>query len=232
MNRSPFFLLAQTPHDAASFLLAQKGSGKFVLTLNTELLARSLSDPDFAKAVQSTPYRVCDSVGAKWILQRHLANSSIFRIPGVDLGKAVLSLCARQALPVFLLGGKEGVAFKAKEMLTSEYPKLRVVGCANGYFTPCELPALRGKIHRSGARVVLVCLGSPYQEKWIIENRSACPDVELFLPLGGSMDVYAGELPRAPLCWRKMGMEWLYRLLTAPNKKCGYADWHRRCGAH
>ena len=217
MNTSSFFLPAKTPVQAASFLLGEKGSGKFVLTLNTELLARGLSDSDFADLIQSAPYRVCDSIGAKGIFRSCFPASEISRIAGVDLGSAVLSLCAQRKIPVFLLGGREGIAVRAKELLTEDYPDLIVAGTCHGYFAPHEQAAVRGAIRRSGARVVLICLGSPRQEQWILENRKGLGDVELFLPLGGSMDVYAHAVLRAPLLWRRLGMEWLFRLLTAPD---------------
>lgn len=217
MNTSSFFLPAKTPVQAASFLLGEKGSGKFVLTLNTEMLARGLFNPNFADLIQSAPYRICDSIGVKGIFRSCFPASEIPRIAGVDLGRAVLSLCAQRKIPVFLLGGREGIAVRAKELLIKDYPNLMITGTAHGYFASHEQAAVRGAIKRSGARVVLVCLGSPYQERWILENRKGLGDVELFLPLGGSMDVYAHAALRAPLLWRQLGMEWLFRLLTAPD---------------
>ena len=219
MQHFPFFLPVTTPSSAASFLLSQKGSGNFVLTLNTEMIARALIDPDFAQTIQAAPFRICDSVGAKLIGEFYGLQSTIPRIAGVDLGAAILSLCAKRQIPVFLLGGKEGVAERAKDQLCQTHTGLPVVGTAHGYFSKAELPALRGAIRRSGARVVFVCLGSPLQERWIEDNLSALPDVKLFLPLGGSLNVWAGDLHRAPMIWRKTGTEWLFRILTAPRKR-------------
>lgn len=219
MQSSPFFLSVHDPSSAASFLLSQKGSGNFVLTFNTEMLARGLVDPDFARIIRTAPYRICDSIGTKLIWQIYHPKTTVPRITGVDLGMAILQLCAQRQIPVFLLGGKEGVADRAKERLIGRFPTLLIVGTAHGYFTRTDLPALCGTIRQSGAQVVLVCLGSPLQEKWIIENRFALPHAELFLPLGGSLDVWAGDLPRAPIIWQKTGTEWLYRILTAPCKR-------------
>ena len=218
MSLSPYFLPVQTASSAASFLLSQKGSGNFVLTLNTELIARALTDPHFARIIQAAPYRVCDSVGAKLIWERYHPRSSVPRITGVDLGKCILDLCAMRQIPVFLLGGKDGVAERAKDRLCRLHPMLSVAGTAHGYFSQADLPTLRQAIRRSRAQVVFVCLGSPLQEKWIIDNRDALPDVELFLPLGGSLDVYAGDLRRAPTLWQKAGAEWLFRILTSPER--------------
>lgn len=215
MSLSPYFLPVQTASSAASFLLSQKGSGDFVLTLNIEMLAQGLTDPDFARIIRNTPYRICDSIGAKIICRLFEPKTGIPRITGIDLGMAILELCAREKIPVFLLGGKEGVAEQAKDRLCRMHKRLPIVGTSHGYFSQTDIPSLRGAIRRSGARVVFVCLGSPLQEKWIIENRSALPEVKLFLPLGGSLDVYAGKSRRAPCLFQKIGMEWLFRLLTS-----------------
>lgn len=215
----PYLIPANTPQDAATFLLSQKGSGNFVLTVNTELLARGKSDPAFERIISCAPFRICDSVGAKWVLQRQAPGMSIPRIAGIDLGSAVLTICDREQIPVFLLGARPGVAQAAKVQLEKIYPHLPVVGTAHGYFSAMDLPALRGRIHRSGAEVVFVCLGSPLQEEWILQNRRYLPRVRLFLPLGGSLDVYGGMLPRAPFFWQKAGLEWLWRIFTAPDRR-------------
>lgn len=214
----PLLIPANTPQAAASFLLAQKRSGGFVLTLNTEILARGLSDPAFGNLIACAPYRVCDSIGAKWLLTMENPQWRVPRIAGVDLGRGVLAVCEKERIPVFLLGGRPGVAESARENLGKAHPDLPIVGTAHGYFSHSDLPALRGLIVRSGAEVVFVCLGSPMQEEWILRNRRCLPKVSLFLPLGGSLDVYAGRLPRAPIFWQRAGLEWLWRILTAPDR--------------
>ena len=109
-------------------------------------------------------------------------------------------------------------ADKAAERLQKDFPALRIAGTYHGYFQKSDLPALRGMIRTSGAEIVLVCLGSPLQERWILENRRYLPRVRLFLPLGGSLDVWAGQVRRAPLLYQKMGVEWVWRVAAEPRR--------------
>ena len=214
----PFLLPVYTPDSAAAFLLSQTGRGSFVVTLNFELISRAMTSPKFADLVKTADGRVCDGSGGRLLLAMGNLGADIPRIPGIDLGYAVLRLAAKQGLSVFLLGGKDGVADKAAARLKNAMPNLRIAGTAHGYFQKADLPGLRGKICTSGADIVFVCLGSPLQEEWIANNRRYLPDVKLFLPLGGSLDVYAGEVCRAPALFRKAGMEWVWRAAVNPHR--------------
>lgn len=213
----PALLSAHNPQDAARLLMQAKG-GAFVATLNFELLARGAADPSYAALLSFADYRVCDGIGGAILLRRKHPDRSVPRIPGIDLGYALLELAAKQGTPVFLLGGRPGVAKRAANRLRATLPALRVVGVAHGFFQREDLPALRGMIRRAGAKIVIVCLGSPRQEEWIAANRRYLPSVDLFLPLGGSLDVWAGEVARAPRLWRQAGAEWLWRILHAPER--------------
>ena len=217
---------ADTPESAARLLIQAKG-GAFVATLNWEMLARATEDAKFQEVLQQADYRICDSIGAKLLLQRGTPHAAVPRIAGIDLGSAILSVAAEQGTPIFLLGGRPGVADIARRRLAKAYPKLRITGCAHGYFTPADLPALRGRINASRAEILFVCLGSPQQEKWILQNRAYLPSVRLYLPLGGSLDVWAGSVSRAPLFLQRAGAEWLWRILHQPSRITRFV---RSCG--
>lgn len=214
----PLLLPVYTPETAAAYLLSQTGRGSFVVTLNFELLSRTLTSHDFALLVQKADGKICDGIGARLLLAIGHPTAEIPRIPGIDLGYATLRLAAKQGLSVFLLGGKDGVADKAAARLQRDFPTLQIVGTAHGYFGKSDLPGLRGLIHASGAEIVFVCLGSPRQEEWIAKNRRYLPSVRLFLPLGGSLDVFAGEICRAPVCLQKAGLEWMWRVAHEPRR--------------
>lgn len=216
-NIHPALLPARTPNAAARMLLAANGGG-VVVTLNFELLSRAAASSAFAKLICDADHRICDGIGGQLLLRRGHRGKRIPRIPGIDLGYALLCLAAEQKLPVFFLGGKPGVAERAAGRLQGLLPALRIAGTAHGYFTENDLPALRGKIRASGAGLLIVCLGSPRQEEWIVQNRRYLPEVRLFLPLGGSLDVWAGDIRRAPTLWQKAGIEWLWRILHAPER--------------
>ena len=213
----PALLPAYTPEDAARLLLLANG-GVFVATLNFELISRGAADPRFAALLRTADCRVCDGIGGAILLRRKYPDGKIPRITGIDLGYASLALATQRGIPVFLLGGRPGIAARAEKRLRAVLPGLCVAGTAHGYFGKADLPALRGRIRASGAEIVIVCLGSPRQEEWIAANRRYLPSVRLFLPLGGSLDVWAGMVSRAPLLWQKIGCEWLWRILHAPGR--------------
>lgn len=223
----PLLLSAYTPETAADRLLSQTKRGSFAVTLNVELLARAATSPDFAAILRTADAMVCDGIGGRLLLSVGHPRAAIPRIPGIDLGYAVLARATGEGRSVFLLGGKEGIAEKAALCLKEKLPALQIAGTYHGYFGKSDLPALRGLIIASGAEIVIVCLGSPRQEEWIAQNRRYLPNVCLYLPLGGSLDVWAGEILRAPLPLRKAGLEWAWRVARQPRRliRLGRAAW-------
>lgn len=214
----PALIPVSTPEAAAEFLLTNARAGDFAVTLNWEMIARALENPAFRERIAAAPFRICDGIGGKWLLSWGHRGEKIPRIAGIDLGMAILRRAAEERIPVFFLGGREGVAERAAERLCAELPALMVAGCYHGYFPSRDLPALRGMIRRSGAQIVIVCLGSPRQEAFAAEQGSYLPSVKLFLPLGGSLDVWSGSVPRAPLPMRRAGLEWLWRISLSPAR--------------
>ena len=104
--------------------------------------------------------------------------------------------------------------------MTKKYPGLKVVGTNDGYFkkTGEESDAIIAKINESGAKLLFICLGVPVQEKWISDNKDKLTSARMCMCLGGSLDVYAGTVKRAPKIFIKLSCEWLYRLLKEPKR--------------
>ena len=123
---------------------------------------------------------------------------------------------------IFLLGAGEGIAQKAMERINQKVGRQIVVGAHSPSFgferDEEECKELVEIVNRSGANVLLVGVGAPKQEKWIMKYRKEMPNVDLFMALGATIDFEAGTLRRAPLAWQKMGMEWLYRCLKEPKR--------------
>lgn len=140
------------------------------------------------------------------------------RLPGIEAGEALLSLCADMGLPVYFLGGRPTVAALAAAAWKKRLPSLRVAGTHDGYFEKFgqENEVVLGQIRQSGAAVVLVCFGFPVQERWIVENRDALPCVRMLIGLGGSFDVWAGKVRRAPRLVQVLHLEWLWRSVRQP----------------
>ena len=99
-----------------------------------------------------------------------------------------------------------------------EYVGLNIVGVHHGYFSDNETDDIVKQINESGAKLLLVCLGAPKQEKWIFENKSKLTNVSLCMGVGGALDVFAGVAKRAPELFIKFNLEWLYRFCKNPSR--------------
>ena len=190
-----------------------------VVTPNAEIVQKCIEEEDFAAIVRQADVILPDSVGvikAARILGTPLKSP----VPCVEVGEALVGRSGVEDLPVFLLGGKPGVAESAAEKLREKYQDAKIVGTNHGYFTKSgeENDAVVEKINESGAAILFVCLGVPAQEKWMVDNRDRLATVRVMLGLGGSLDVYSGTLKRAPAFFRKRGLEWLYRLIRQPKR--------------
>jgi N-acetylglucosaminyldiphosphoundecaprenol N-acetyl-beta-D-mannosaminyltransferase len=122
---------------------------------------------------------------------------------------------------MFFFGGKPGVAERAAIALRQRYPGVAIVGTRDGYFSAGQSPTIAASILASGANVLLVGLGSPKQEYWL-EDHLGATKCSVGIGVGGSFDILAGTVPRAPRLWRQAGLEWLYRLIREP------ARWRRQ----
>ncbi len=205
-----------TLREAAERCLAmtEESGGHYVVTPNPEIVWLARTMPELRTALNEADLVVPDGIGiiyAAKLLGKPLKE----RVPGFELTEALLAAAAERELPVYLLGAKPGVAERAWERLTKKYPGLRIVGCGDGYFKE-DGPVL-DRIRESGARLILVCLGFPRQELWMSAHREDVGQA-LMLGVGGSMDVFAGDVKRAPEVWCRVGLEWLYRLLSQPSR--------------
>ena len=194
-------------------LLAQPG-GHYVVTPNPEIVWLAQERADLMEALQAADLVIPDGIGI--IYGAKLLGTPLKeRVPGIELTENLIRISAEQGLGVYLLGSKPGVAERAAENLKKKYPGLNVVGTGDGYFKEDE-PVL-ARIRESGARLVLVCLGFPKQEIWMYRHRDEVGQA-LMLGVGGSMDVFAGDVKRAPEAWCRANLEWLYRLLKQPSR--------------
>jgi N-acetylglucosaminyldiphosphoundecaprenol N-acetyl-beta-D-mannosaminyltransferase len=186
----------------------------FIVAINPEKLMAARSDNQLRKILQTADFQIPDGVGV--LLASRLRKGKIReRVTGIDMMEALCRKAAETGDSIFLYGGKKGVAEKAAETLREKYPRLKVAGIIDGYEKDEEY--IRRKIDSSGAAVLFVALGSPRQEQFIIkEMKHLHPSV--YQGVGGSFDVFAGNVKRAPAVFRKFGLEWLYRLLREPMR--------------
>lgn len=199
--------------DAASAMMAA-GGFHYAVTPNAEFVQRAGKEARFRCALNGADLVLPDGIGvihAAKILGRPLPG----RVPGCDFAAALCARMAREGKKLFLLGAKPGVAEQAAQKLEAAHPGLTVCGTCDGYFKE-DGPVVQA-IRESGADGVFVCLGAPKQEYWMIEQGPKT-GASFLIGLGGSLDVFAGTVKRAPKVWQKLGLEWLYRLVRQPSR--------------
>lgn len=196
----------------AAFL---EGEGfHYVVTPNPEMVDRARREEPFRTALNGADLVLPDGIGVVYagkILGRPLKG----RCPGIDFAAGLMAEMAKGGKRLYLLGAKPGVAEQAGRNLEAQYPGLIICGTHDGYFQE-EAPVV-AEIKAAGADVVFVCLGFPKQEYWMIRHGPET-GAKLMAGLGGSLDVFAGVVERAPEKWQRLGLEWLYRLTKEPKR--------------
>ena len=199
--------------DRASALLEEEGF-HYVVTPNPELVDRARREETFREALNGADLVLPDGIGVVYAA-RLLGRSLKGRCPGIDFAGKLMERMARKGQRLYLLGAKPGVAEAAAARLEVRYPGLTICGVHDGYFQE-DGPVVED-IRKAGADVVFVCLGFPKQEYWMVKNGPAT-GARLLAGLGGSLDVFAGVVERAPESWQRLGLEWLYRLTREPKR--------------
>lgn len=183
------------------------GEDKFyIVTPNPELIMIGLREKWYQDILNQAQFSIPDGVGVL-MAGRILKKGIKSRVPGVDFMQMLVRDCAKEALTVGFFGGKSGVAEKVADCLLKSYPNLTIV------FTGSEWDIK--KIKGEKIDLLFVAMGSPKQEKWIHENLKKIP-VKAAMGVGGSFDFISGEVKRAPELMRRMGLEWLFRLILQP----------------
>lgn len=200
---------------------AQAGAGfvegdgfHYAVTPNPEFILAARKDPAFRQVLLDADLVLPDGIGVIYsakLLGRPLKG----RAPGIEFAQQLIAWMAKNGKRLFLLGAKPGVAELAAANLKTQYPGLIVCGTHDGYFQEDE-PVVEA-ILAAAADVVFVCLGAPKQEFWMAKNGPAS-GAHLMVGLGGSLDVFAGVVDRAPEGFQKLGLEWLYRLMKEPKR--------------
>ena len=184
--------------------------------VNAAKLVHMQGEPDLREAVQSSDLVVADGMSVVWA--SHLLGGSLpERVAGIDLFERLLGLAEDAGYSVYLLGAEPDVLEAAVRVVRQRHPRLRIAGSHHGYFSPAEEPDLVKTIAASRPDLLFVGMSSPKKEvflaRWGEEiGAPVCHGV------GGSIDVMAGKVRRAPGVWQRLGMEWLYRVLQEPRR--------------
>ncbi|GAC1572457.1 MAG: WecB/TagA/CpsF family glycosyltransferase [Candidatus Elarobacter sp.] len=197
--------------------LANGNAPGIVVTLGVEMVMAAQHDAQFRHVVAAAALVTCDTIGL--LLASRLRGGPLHeRVTGVELTG---DLAARSAslgdVRLYLLGASGDTAVRAGEALQHAYPGAIVSGARDGYFGEDESAAVAATIRTSGANVLLVGLGSPKQELWLARHLAAT-GCGAGIGIGGSLDVYAGNVERAPAFFQRSGLEWAYRLAKEPGR--------------
>ena len=210
----PFDNVTKTEAVEYAYKIQSEHKAYYVVTPNPEIVMRAREDEEMLSAVKDAELVIPDGIGVIYGA-KILGTPMKERVPGIDFTTALMEKMNEEGRSVFLFGSKPGVADKASENLSARYPGIKFVGTNDGYFTDDE-PIIE-KINSAKPDLMLVCLGAPKQEKWMQKNAHRL-DVGLMIGAGGSLDVFAGIVERAPEKWQKLGLEWLYRLKKEPKR--------------
>jgi N-acetylglucosaminyldiphosphoundecaprenol N-acetyl-beta-D-mannosaminyltransferase len=212
----PVHVLTMADAVAAIERFIQARTPRLVVTADASGLVMARDDAGWRKLLLSADLVTPDSSGVVWAMKRagvHLSE----RVSGCDLVGELCGLSAERGYRLYLLGAAPGVAERAAENMASAYPGCVVVGTHHGYFSDAAEPEVLERIRSARPDVLLVAMGMPKQERWIAEHMNRLR-VPVSIGVGGTLDVFAGVVRRAPRLFQRSGIEWIWRLAHNPRK--------------
>jgi N-acetylglucosaminyldiphosphoundecaprenol N-acetyl-beta-D-mannosaminyltransferase len=199
---------------AAVPLMARDGRCHHLVALNPIKVMRALEEPDLRAAIEEASVVYPDGHGITWAL-RVLHGERLPVLPGCELMEDLLRLAGRERWRVFFVGAREDVLEAVRERLAREIPRLEIAGMMHGFFPDGERHAVIARVVAARPHLLLVAMGAQRQEAFV-RDIAAAGGVPIVLSVGGSLDAYAGVVPRAPRLFLRLRLEWLYRLLRQP----------------
>ena len=192
----------------------RRGKPRYIVKPNTEIVTYAQSDSQFKNILNFADLAPPDGVGLM-IGSRLLSSGLSQRVGGPDLTEAILKLAEDKGYSCYFYGAKPKVIEKLSLVLKKRFPKLKIAGLRHGYVEKDESVVVEIKTVKPD--ILFVALGYPKQEKWIATNLNDFK-VPLSIAEGGSFDFISGETKRAPYWMRKLGLEWLFRLIIEPGR--------------
>nr|WP_255710941.1 WecB/TagA/CpsF family glycosyltransferase [Pelosinus baikalensis] len=196
------------------FILQKKSH--LVVTPNPEIIMMANKDEQLARIINNADLVVPDGAGVVWAA-RYQGDAMPERVAGYDLVQNLLIEAMSEKYKIYLFGGAPGIAEKAKKIAEERYPGVQIVGTRNGFFTKQNESEIVNDIKACQPDILLVALGVPRQEKWLEEYKEELK-VPVSIGVGGTFDVMAGVVKRAPLWMQRSNLEWLFRLLSEPKR--------------
>ena len=184
-----------------------------IVTINPEIIESAKKNSHLERILKEAELVVADGIGIKIGLL--IKGQKGDRIAGIDFAKRLVEEAAKSGIPTALVGAKQEVLEKATETLLKNNSGLNLVYTHNGYFE--NNSEIINELKEKSPKLLLVAMGAPKQEEFIYEAKNVLPST-LMIGIGGSFDVWAGNVKRAPKIWQKLGLEWLYRTIKQPER--------------
>lgn len=192
----------------------------YIVPINVDVVVKSEDDQYLKKICDEATYTIVDGQPIIWISKLYKRPIKE-KISGSDLVDNLCKTANEKGFTIFILGGKEGVAEKAKNNLEKKYSNIRIVGT----YSPCfgfendesEIKHINETISNTKPDILVVCLGCPKQEKWVYENYKKY-NAKVSICAGGTVDFLAGDIRRAPKWISNIGLEWFYRFVNEPKR--------------
>ncbi|CAG7649966.1 WecB/TagA/CpsF family glycosyltransferase [Paenibacillus allorhizosphaerae] len=205
--------------DHLSEMLEQKNSGSrpyHLITANPEIVMKYQTDSELRTIMDEADLITPDGSGIV-LASRWQGDPIAERVTGCDLLTGLLEEGNGRGWSFYFLGADENTSRLAVDKITTQYSRVRIAGRHHGFFPADEEKAIVAEISAARPDVLVVALGAPAAEKWIYRNKQQL-NAKLALGVGGSLDIIAGKVKRAPLIWQHLHLEWLHRLLSQPSR--------------
>lgn len=191
-------------------------TGLHVVTINPEIILAAEKNLELDAIIKRAELIIPDSTGMELALRRQ-GYGHIKKMAGIEFSEALIERCSKNNYKVAFLGATQEVIELLQKELKLKYPEINIVYARNGYFSDNDMPEITDKLKEVNPHLLLVALGAPRQEYIISKYREALPHT-VMIGVGGSFDVWAKKVKRAPVFFRIFGLEWLYRLIKQPSR--------------
>jgi N-acetylglucosaminyldiphosphoundecaprenol N-acetyl-beta-D-mannosaminyltransferase len=186
------------------------------VALNVAKLVKARTDAELDRDVRMSDVVGIDGMGIVYALQL-LGHRVAERVAGADLFESLMAECAARGLRPYLLGATPEVLASAKRKLAERYPNLVLAGSHHGYFKPEQENSVCDLIRASGAHCLFIAMPTPHKERFMARYRDSL-GVPFVMGVGGTLDVIAGHVKRAPALVQSLGLEWAYRMMQEPRR--------------
>lgn len=186
------------------------------VVVNVDKLVKAQKDPELRQIINDCALINADGMPVVWA-SRLLGKPLKERVAGVDLFDALMKRSADKGWRVYLLGAKEEIVSKVRDIYAQRYPRLVFAGYRNGYWKPEQEQSVVDEITAARADLLFVAISSPKKEQFLGAYQAQMK-IPFAMGVGGTFDVFAGKVKRAPVWMQKTGLEWFYRFLQEPRR--------------